>query len=418
MPERPNHHFPKSFLWGVSTSAHQTEGGNHNQWSVWELENAKALAAQSGYQYGDLPSWKQNKKLAKNPASYVSAKAADHYHLYEQDFLLAKKMGLNSWRFSIEWSRVQPEQGAWNVEEIQHYKRYLAALTKAGLEPVVTLFHVTLPVWFAAAGGFEKRGNVQYFLDFVDRIMDEIGASVRYVITLNEPDIYVLQSYAEGRWPPQAMSRARSLKVTRNLIYAHNRAADLIHAKNRRFKVSIAKNYPYIYPGDDALVTRRAARLDQYMRNDYWLNHVAARCDFIGINYYCSDRYYGYRIHNPNDRLSDLGFDLQPSDIELVILDVHEKYKLPVLITENGLADANDEHRKWWLAETILAMQRAITAGAELIGYMHWSFMDNFEWDKGVWPRFGLFEVDYQMFKRTPRPSALWYAKIIKKIRG
>lgn len=417
MPQRPELQFPKSFLWGVGTSAHQVEGGNHNQWSVWELENARSLAAQSNYQYDDLETWLLVKKQAKSPDNYVSGKAVDHYNLYLQDFKIANTMGLNAWRFSIEWSRVQPEEGAWNVEAINHYIEYLEALKKQGLEPIVTLFHFTLPVWFAAKGGFEKRANVRYFVEYVDRLMNEIGPNVRYIITVNEPEIYARESYLEGRWPPQMMNRRRYNTVLGNLLLAHNKAANVIHEKDRRFKVSIAKNYAYIYPGDDAAVTKRAASLDQYLRNTRILKKIVKTCDFIGINYYASDRYYGYRVHNPDDRLSDVGFDMQPQDLEFVLRAAYDRYRLPILVTENGIADVRDEHRKWWLTETVLAMQRALENRVELIGYIHWSLIDNFEWDKGFWPRFGLIEVDRATMRRKPRASAVWFAKVIKKLR-
>src|SRR5690606_5391821 len=149
----------------------QVEGGNHNQWSVWELENAKSKAAQAKHQWEDLESWEMIKEEAQNPDSYVSGKAADHYNRYEQDFDLLQKMNMNALRFSVEWSRVEPEEGAWNVAAVEHYKNYAAELKKRGIEPVVTLFHFTLPVWFVAKGGFEKRANVKYFVRFAEKIV-------------------------------------------------------------------------------------------------------------------------------------------------------------------------------------------------------------------------------------------------------
>ena len=418
MPTRPNLAFPKNFLWGASTSAHQVEGGTHNQWSVWELENAKALAAKSTYQYGDLESWSRTKHLAKDASNYVSGKAVDHYHLYAEDMALARKMHMNAWRFSIEWSRIQPEEGAWNAEAVEHYKRYLNELKRQGLEPVVTLFHFTLPVWFAEKGGFTKRGNVRYFVDFCSRILDELGGSVRYIITINEPETYVTESYARGHWPPQATSWRTAWTVLRTLVYAHNSVADVIHKKNRRYCVSVAKNSDYIYAGDDAALSEHSAAFMQYVQDDYFLKKVVKRCDFIGVNYYFSDRVYGYRIHNPDERISDLGWDMHPEHLKHALERLWERYKKPILITENGLADELDEHRQWWLTQTIVAMQSAMDNGVELLGYMHWSLLDNFEWDKGFWPKFGLFSVDRQTMKRTPRPSALWLARIIKKVRG
>jgi len=418
MPNRPTLRFPKHFLWGVSTSAHQVEGNNHNQWSVWELENAKSLATQAPYHYGELENWDDIKSAAKSPHTYVSGKAIDHYSLYEKDFDLAQKMHLNAWRFSVEWSRLQPDEGAWDVEAVSHYKRYIAELKKRGIEPVMTLLHYTLPVWFAEKGGFTKRSNVRYFTQFVERIISELGTHVKYIITINEPEIYATESYANGHWPPAHVNKREAHQVCRNLAVAHNKASDIIHAKNRRFKVSIATNCSFVYPGDDAWLSVRAATYRQYWADDWFLGKVIKRCDFIGVNYYFSSRIYGYREHNPNEMVSDLGWDLQPDNLSRVLERLYDKYKKPLMVTENGLADAKDEKRKWWLTQSIRAMQHSLETGVELIGYLHWSMFDNFEWDKGFWPKFGLVAVDQKTLERKPRPSAVYYANVIKKVRG
>lgn len=417
MQKKPKLRFPKSFLWGAATSAHQVEGGTHNQWSVWELENAKSLAAQAQYQWGDLESWPAIKDAARDPHNYVSGKNVDHYNRYEEDFDLLQKLNMNAFRFSIEWSRVEPEEGAWNVEAVEHYKTYVRDLKDRGIEPVVTLFHFTLPIWFAERGGFAERGNIQYFVRFAERMVRELGQSVRYIITLNEPEVYAHESYLMGHWPPNQTSKWTFWRVMNNLATAHNRAATAIHKINRRYKVSVAKNSSYIYAGDDAWLSRYSAGLMQYLQDDYFLKKVVGTCDFLGINYYFSNRVYGYRMHNPDIDLSDMGWDLAPANIELALERVYEKYKLPIIITENGLADAADEKRQKWLTQTLLGMQRAMDEGVELQGYLHWSLLDNFEWDKGFWPRFGLVAVDDKTLARVPRRSALWFAKIIKHLR-
>jgi beta-glucosidase len=409
--------FPKKFLWGAATSAHQVEGGTHNQWSVWELENAKSLAAQSEYHFGELANWPKNEAEAKNPDSYVSGKSADHYNRYEQDFDLLKKLNMNAFRFSIEWSRVEPQEGAWNIEAVEHYKAYVAELNRRGIEPVVTLFHFTLPTWFAAMGGFEKKKNTKYFVRFAEKIIRELGAGVRIVITVNEPEVYAYESYMMGYWPPNVTSRITTRHVLNNLAYAHNQAAAAIHAINRRYRVSVAKNSPYIYAGDNALLSRKYADFLQFARDDYFLRKVVKTCDFLGVNYYFSDRAYGYRVHNPDEKVSDLGWDLSPSNIQHTLERLHEKYHLPILITENGLADREDENRRWWITQTLIGMQKAMDNGVVLEGYLHWSLLDNFEWDKGKWPRFGLAAVNYDTQQRTLRPSALWFGKIIKHLR-
>lgn len=410
--------FPKRFLWGAAVAAHQVEGAQHNQWSVWELENARSLAAQAPYQYGDLANWNEIKTLAKLPANYVSGQAVRHKEYYAGDFDYAKQMNMNALRFSLEWSRLEPQEGAWDLEAVAYYKNYFAELKRQGLEPVVTLFHFTLPVWFAALGGFEKQSNIKYFLRFTEKVLDTFGKEFKCVITINEPEVYSEESYLAGHWPPQVRRWWRALRVYNNLAWAHNRAAKLIHAKNRKYKVSIAKHCSFIYPGDDAWLSVLSARVGSWIMHDYWLNKVVKNCDFIGVNYYASVRIYGYRMHNPNDNVNDMGWDMQPADIQHVLENLAEKYKKPILITENGLCDADDDDRKWWLTETIVAMQKAMQNGVTLLGYIHWSLLDNFEWDKGRWPRFGLVAVDYRTMQRTLRPSAKWYGSVLKKIRG
>jgi beta-glucosidase len=409
--------FPKKFLWGAATSAHQVEGRTHNQWSVWELENAKTLAAQSDYQLGDLESWDRIKDEAKDPNNYVSDGSTNHYLVYKQDFDLLQKMNMNAFRFSVEWSRIEPQEGAWSVEAVQHYKDYVSELKKRGIEPVVTLFHFTLPTWFVALGGFEKRSNSKYFVRFAEKIVRELGSDVRLIITVNEPDIYASESYRAGNWPPNTTSRIKRWRVLNNLAYTHNKTTAAIHAINRRYRVSIAKNSSYVYAGDNAVLSRKYAGLLQYFKDDYFLKKVVKNCDFLGVNYYCSDRVYGYRIHNPDQRVSDMGWDLSPGDIQHAVERLHEKYHLPILITENGLADHEDTNRQWWITQTLIAMHKAMDNGVVLEGYLHWSLLDNFEWDKGRWPRFGLVEVDYTTLERTLRPSALWFGKIIKHMR-
>ena len=415
---KTNLKFPKHFLWGAATAAHQVEGNTHNQWTVWEYEHTKALAAQSEYHFGDLESWPRIKAQAKDPNNYVSARGTDHYGMYEADFDLLKKMNMNAFRFSVEWSRIEPKEGVWDPKEIEHYKRYVEQLKRRGIEPVLTLFHFTLPVWFTEIGGFEKRGNIKYFTRFAEKIVRELGTGIRYVVTLNEPEVYVAESYLMGHWPPQRTSRWQAWRVTNNLAHAHNQAAKTIHGINRRYKVSVAKNTSYVYAGDDAWLSRVTANILQYVRDDYFLRKVVKQCDWLGVNYYFSDRVYGYRVHNPDIKVSDLGWDLSPENLQYALERLYDKYNLPIIITENGIADSEDNQRQWWLTQTLLAMQKSMNNGVKLDGYLHWSLLDNFEWDKGFWPRFGLVAVDRKTNQRILRPSAVWFGKVIKHLRG
>jgi beta-glucosidase len=419
MKHRQNSGFPRHFLWGAATASHQVEGGNHNQWTVWELENANAKAAQAEYQLHDYPTWDEVKSEAKKADNYVSGNLGDHYHRYKEDFEYLEKMNMNAYRFSIEWSRVEPEEGAWNTEAIAHYKEYLSELHRRNIEPVVTLLHFTLPVWFAEKGGFEKRSNVAYFVRYADKIMIELGTSVRFIITINEPEVYGFESYYLQNWPPNKASLYKMWRVSVNQATAHRKVAKTLHEINRRYKVGIAKNTTYFFAGDNAWLSQLSANIFQYFQDDYFIKKYIRHCDFLGVNYYQSQRVFGYRIFNSEKAdYSDVDWMLAPSDIEYALERLGSKYKKPLMITENGLADAEDEYRQWWIKETIIGMQKALKNNVDLIGYFHWSLLDNFEWAYGKWPRFGLVAIDYKTGKRTLRPSAVWFGRVLKKLRS
>ncbi len=417
---KPKYTFPKRFLWGAATSAHQVEGGNHNQWSVWELENAKSFAKQAQYKLNDLPLWDEVKQQATKPSNYVSGKASGHYTRYQEDIDLMVSMHMNAFRFSIEWSRIEPEPGVWDQDEIEHYRDVLVALKKSGIEPVVTLFHWTMPVWFAQMGGFEKRANVTYFVRFAEKIMQEFGEHIRLICTFNEPEVYVAQGWwSEGQWPPgKKQAYLQGFWVYANLAYTHNQVARAGRRISRRFKFSVSKNCADHYAGDTTLRSKAVAWVSR-SASDYWfLNRIRRHMDWLGLNYYFANRYRAGRLDNPHEQTNDLGWDMSPDYVERVLVRLYKKYRKPIIITESGVADRNDRYRRWWIAHTIDAMHRAMKQGVKIEGYLHWSLLDNFEWAYGKWPRFGLVEVDYTTLARTKRPSAIWYGKVIKKLRG
>lgn len=408
--------FPKKFLWGAATSAHQVEGGLVNQWTTWELEHAKRLSVQAPHQFGDIDSWPRIKKEAIRPDNYVSGRGVDHYHRYEEDFAILKSLNMNAFRFCIEWARIEPQEGAWDAAAIAHYRTYLRTLKKMGITPVVTLFHFTLPEWFAAKGGFEKRRNIKYFVYYVEKVLSELGRDIEWIVTINEPTVYAGESYLEGHWPPNKTRKRDMLRVLYNLVTAHKKVYKLTRAR-KKWKVSMAHHLIYCYPGDDAILSRASARVAHYLLNTWVLRRVRRHSDFLAINYYFARRIYGYRAHDPYLKVSDLGWDMQPDKLQYLLEDLAERYRLPIMITENGLADGADSQRQWWLTETIKAMHEALKRDVKLIGYLHWSLLDNFEWDKGYWPKFGLVAVDRQTMTRTVRPSARWFAAVIKKLR-
>lgn len=410
--------FPKSFLWGAATSAHQVEGGNHNNWSVWELENAKALAKSAQYKIGHLDNWPEIRKLATTPDNYVSGRAIDHYNRYEKDFDIVKKMNLNSFRFSIEWSRIEPEEGVWNAKEIEHYRQYIAALKKRGIEPIVTLYHWTVPVWFAKKGAFARAGNVQYFVRFADKVLEELGKDLRLITTINEPDTVATHGYLTQDHPPATHSILKMIWVYRNHLKAHKEVYALAKKRSRRFKVGFVKGYSYVSEGDERFSSRFAARLDRFMRDDVVLNYVGRKTDFIGVNYYFTDTYKGFSIVHDDHAVNDLGWEMKPENLQHVLRRLGRRNK-PLIVMETGVADRSDRFRKDWLNGTIRSVQLAIADGVNVQGYLHWSLFDNFEWAYGRWPCFGLISIDYEDdLKRIPRKSAAYYAAVVKKMRG
>lgn len=416
--QKPELKFPQRFLWGAATSAHQVEGGTHNNWSVWELENAKSLANSASYKLADMTVWSHIQAQATNPQNYISGKAVDHYNRYKIDLAIAAKLNLNAFRFSFEWSRIEPEEGIWDLDAIEHYREYIREIIGLGMEPLPTLYHWTVPLWFQKKGGFEKASNVEYFVRFAEKMVDEYYRYVRYITTINEPDTVISHGYITLDHPPQKRSYRKAFWVYRNLLKSHKRVYNYAHKKSRRLKVGFTKSYSYSYAGDTRWLSRLAARLDPIVRDDIPIRYVRRHLDFIGMNYYFSDRHVGMKIENDGTKLNDLGWVMQPENIYHVLLRL-KKWRKPIIITESGVADHSDQYRQWWIAQTLVAVHKAMAKKVNIIGYLHWSLLDNFEWAQGRWPRFGLVEIDYENdLKRTVRPSALWYAKIVKKLRG
>ena len=412
-----NLRFPKRFFWGASTSAHQVEGNTHNNWSVWELENAKSLAKQAEYKIAHLPVWPDIREEASTPENYVSGKAVDHYNRYELDFDIAQKLNLNAFRFSIEWSRIEPEEGRWDAAEIQHYREYITALKKRGLEPMVTLFHWTMPVWFTEKGGFEKSTNVKYFVRFAEKILQELGADLRYITTINEPDTVAIHGYFTLEHPPQKHSVVKAVWVYRNMLLAHKRVYKLAHRMSRKYKVGFTKSYAWLRPSDQTRMTRIGIRGDFWLRDDLPLAYVGNKTDFIGVNYYFTDLHRGLKVVHDGGQHNDLGWEMRPDDLEEVLIRLG-KHKKQIMVTESGTADRGDTYRQWWIAHSLQSINSALSQGVDVIGYLHWSLLDNFEWAYGRWPRFGLVAIDYKNdLKRTVRESGLWYGKVVKKMR-
>jgi beta-glucosidase len=391
--------FPPGFLWGTATSAHQVEGNNtKNDW--WEWEQA-GKAPQSG-------------------------KAIDHYHRFEEDFDLAKKMNTNAHRLSIEWSRIEPEEGQWDKKEVEHYKKVFAALKERGLKIMLTLFHFTSPLWFFKKGGFQNKKAPEIFARYVQFVAKEFGKEVDFWITLNEPVVYASQGYLTGNWPPGKKSIWATRRVLKNLVLAHKLSYQTIHQIIDNPKVGIASNLILFQPYPNRFMSRLMNKLADYFWNWSFLKKTKGYHDFIGINYYTRlliskiNLDLKKAVFDPQKighQVSDMGWEVYPDGFLEMILKAASLYKLPIYITENGIATDDEKQRICYLIDHLTALHQAISKGAEVKGYFYWSLLDNFEWSYGFWPHFGLIAVDRKTQKRIPKESSKIYSQIAKENR-
>ncbi len=391
------HPFPKGFLWGVSTAAHQVEGNNVNS---------------------DWWSWEQ-----KEPDRPKSGVACDHYHLFKEDFALAKKMGHNSHRLSIEWARIEPRQGRFDEKEVEHYRDVLKELRKLKLKSFVTLWHFTLPKWFADLGGFERESNIKYFSRYVRFCAENFGDLVDYFLTINEPNNYVLKSYFAGYWPPQKKNPVLAMRVYKNICKAHNVVYQTIKKVDRKYKVGAAHQLIKFY-STGGLINGMLTRLSKYLANDFFYNNTFNNFDFIGLNYYFTNPVsYKYLLKIGEmgserilrDESKDLGWGMDPEGIYDCIKYIQAKFDKPIYILEHGISDPDDKKRSKYIKKALESVAKAIKEGADIRSYLHWTLMDNFEWSFGYTSKFGMFALEPKTLKRLPRKSAFVFSKIARE---
>lgn len=397
--------FPQNFFWGAATSAYQVEGDNLNSdWWQWEKDTRR-----------------EN-----------SGSACRHYQFYEQDFDLAQSLNHNAHRLSIEWSRIEPQEGKFLEEELKHYIDVILSLRSRNIEPMVTLHHFSNPIWFSKSGGWEKRGSIAKFLRYCDFVVRSLAKHVNYWITINEPIVYVYHAYILGVWPPEVKSYLKAKAVEDNFVLAHIKAYRLIHKIYKdsglfRPSVSIAQNMQAFLPCTQNLKDRFAASLRDKWYNFGVLDKIARHntLDFIGVNYYSRQLVELKKLgianlamdvcknnHHPVKKNS-LGWDIYPEGLYELLLKL-KKYGLPVIITENGICIEDDNLRWEYICAHLKNIYLAMEKGVPVKGYLYWSLMDNFEWDKGFGPRFGLIDIDYSTYKRTVRESAKKFGEVCK----
>lgn len=397
--------FPEGFYWGAASASYQVEGG---------IENCD---------------WAQAAREGKVP---VCGSACDHYNRYEADFDLVKELGHNGHRISIEWARIEPEEGKFDEKEIEHYIKVLAALRARHIKPFVTIWHFTLPQWFSDKGGFEHPDSPTIFARYCGFVAQKLGNDCRHFATINEPIVYASGGYLRGQWPPfKRFSLMNSLKlpeidrkedrenvsfsnlfayfrVRKNLARAHNLAYDEIKKHAFGSEVCIVHNIVFFHANANPFNAIAA-----WVMNWHWtysfMNRVHKKCDSIGLNYYIHKK-FGETKDYPK---TDMGWDVYPEGICGALLML-KRYEKPVWVSEAGVADEKDVIREDYVKRLISCIYAAIQQGVDVRGFTYWSLMDNYEWALGFEKRFGLIAVDFKTQERTIRPSARVYKQIIE----
>lgn len=414
---------PSTFKLGSATAATQIEGSDPNSnWYYWSLQG----------------------RIANRGSSIV---AADHYNRYEEDIELMKQLNQEVYRMSIEWSRIEPEEGVWSEAGIKHYQRELALLIEAGIEPLVTLHHFSQPQWFEVLGAWTNDRSVSYFTRFVKKVIESIGNQVGEYCTINEPNVLVNDSYMDGNFPPGKEGDMKAyFKASKNLILAHLESYQLIHKLRAEMgysdtMVGMVHHLAYFEHAKADPFTKMSKNILDYAFHTLFLKgmvegHLAFPighdhpfgkgifCDFIGINYY--SRHIIHFKLNPgmlfgeikfkaglaDESLNDLGWEIYPRGLYEVVKKVYKKYALPIYITENGIPDSKDQKRTKFIMTHLEQIHFLIEEGVDVRRYYHWSLLDNLEWQDGYEPRFGLIEVDYKTLERRIRASGKVYAQI------
>ena len=381
--------FPAGFLWGTATAAHQVEGGNwNNDWWMWEHDPSSNVAEPSG-------------------------DAVDHFHRYPDDIALLAQLGFTTYRFSIEWSRVEPEQGEFSKSALDHYRRMCATCHENGIAPIVTFHHFTTPRWVCHEGGWEEPDTASRFARYVERTTAALGDLMSWACTFNEPNIVATMGYLAGVFPPGRRDPQLRRAVNDIIIDSHRRAVDIIRAGPGNAPVGLT-----LAMTDYQAVDGGEQRRDRIRRNmeDVYLE-AARQDDFIGVQTYSRARVGPDGAMGPEDgvELTQMGYEFWPDALEATIRRAWEVTGgVPILVTENGIGTDDDTRRIAYVSQALAGVGRCLADGIDIRGYTCWSAMDNFEWALGYMPTFGIIAVDRETQERTPKPSAHWLGGVAK----
>lgn len=377
--------FPQGFLWGAATSAHQVEGNNVNS-NWWVRENAPDRDVRDR-----------------------SGDAADSFYRYSEDIALLASLGLTSYRFSIEWSRIEPSPGEFSVAMRQHYARMIASCVFHGITPVVTLHHFTNPIWFGKLGGWEAVDAAERFERYV-AFVAPILQNVAWVCTINEPNLLAGAPDDPATGAALASLPEPSLRATAHLIDAHQAARRVLRSStDAQTGWSIAAQAYHAASGaEEAMLAYR------YPREDLFLE-AAREDDFVGVQAYLRT-FIGRDGPLPvaeGVEKTLMGWEYFPQALGIAVRHAHAITGRPLLVTENGIATADDSRRIDYTHEALSSLHAAMQDGVDVRGYLHWSALDNYEWGSNA-PTFGLIAVEPKTFKRTPKPSAHWLGELAR----
>jgi len=377
--------FPDRFLWGASTSAMQVEGGIENN------------------------DWAEAVREGKAPEMGL---ACDFYNRYEEDFDTAQSLGHNANRFSVEWARIEPHEGVFDEIEIEHYKKMVTALRARSMEPFVTLWHFSLPLWFVESGSFGRSDAPQIFARYAAKMAEAFGKDVTFYITMNEPLVWVGEHGKILGAAPGLQKPFTYLFYFGQLIKAHKAAYEAIKKTISDAHVGIAKHqFSFVGKGPFGTI---AAVLARYFWNRHFLNAISHSLDFIGIQFYQRLFFWQSKQEDSVQEKSDIGWQLHPEAIYDVLIEASH-FHLPLYVSEAGIADAKDQWRTEYIKGLVRGTHRAIADGADVCGFFYWSLLDNYEFLEGFSMKFGLVAVDHENGqRRTVRDSAKAYAKIIR----
>ena len=403
--------FPKDFFWGAATAAHQVEGNNVNS-DVWVLEHVR-----------------------KTPYAEPSGDACDHYHRYRADIALLAELGFNAYRFSIEWARIEPEEGEFSLAVLEHYRDMLRACHEHNITPIVTFHHFSSPRWLMARGGWENKKTPDRFARYCERAARHLGDLIGVACTINEANIASvitkmgfgapMKRLRKERWwleasqalgaSPKRLSPflyAASTKAIKVVMQAHRRALEAIKSASANVPVGMTLALQDIQSAENGEIF--AARMRKEI-NDTYLESLQGD-DFLGVQTYSRSRVgsEGFLSAEEGVELTQMHYEFWPEALEATIRNAVTKTGLPVIVTENGIATADDTRRIEYIRLALGGVINCLRDGLPVRGYTYWSAFDNFEWSLGYRPTFGLIAVNRETQERTVKPSAHWLGAVAR----